>query len=123
MPVEDGGQESITHYKVLERFNGHTLVQLQLETGRTHQIRIHLSYIGYPIVGDHLYCYGDPFEYRRVNNIPDYVHNERVSEYIDRQALHARYLAFEHPVTRQWMEFETEIPEDIQKLIATVKNI
>ncbi len=123
MPVEDGGQESITHYKVLERFNGHTLVELQLETGRTHQIRIHLSYIGYPIVGDHLYCYGDPFEYRRVNNIEDYVHNERVSEYIDRQALHARYLAFEHPVTRQLMEFKTDIPDDIEKLIETVKGL
>ena len=70
LPVEDGGYPSITHYKVLDRVNGHSLVELELETGRTHQIRVHLSYIGYPILGDHLYCNGDPFEYRRIHGDP-----------------------------------------------------
>lgn len=123
LPEEEGGQPSVTHFRVLERFNGHTLVELKLETGRTHQIRIHLSYIGYPIVGDHLYCHGDPFEYRRVHNIPGYVHEERVSPYIDRQALHARYLAFRHPVTKELLSFETEIPQDIQQLITILKDM
>ena len=67
LPVEQGGYPSVTHYQVLDRFHGHSLVELELETGRTHQIRVHLSYIGYPILGDHLYCNGDPFAYRRLH--------------------------------------------------------
>lgn len=123
LPVEKGGQPSVTHFRVLERFHGYTLVELQLETGRTHQIRIHLSYIGYPIVGDHLYCHGDPFEYRRLHNIPGYVHEERVSPYIDRQALHARFLSFYHPVTKDRLQFEAPLPEDIKNLIRTLKQL
>lgn len=123
LPVEEGGQPSVTHYRVLERFHGHSMAELKLDTGRTHQIRIHLSYIGYPIVGDHLYCHGDPFEYRRVHNIPGYVHEERVSPYIDRQALHARYLAFRHPVTGENMTFEAPLPEDMEKLIDLMRRL
>ena len=67
LPVEQGGYPSVTHYQVLDRFHGHSLVELELETGRTHQIRVHLSYLGYPILGDHLYCNGDPFAYRRLH--------------------------------------------------------
>ena len=70
LPVEDGGYPSVTHFKVLERYPAHTLVELQLETGRTHQIRVHLAYNGHPIIGDHLYCNGDPFEYRRIHGDP-----------------------------------------------------
>ena len=70
LPVEKGGYPSVTHYRVLDRLCGHCLVELELETGRTHQIRVHLSYIGCPILGDHLYCNGDPFEYRRIHGDP-----------------------------------------------------
>jgi len=119
MSEEAGGAPSVTHFKVKDRFNGHSLVELQLETGRTHQIRIHLSYIGYPIVGDHLYCHGDPFEYRRIHGD---VHEEIVSDYINRQALHAWYLSFKHPVTGETIECTATIPDDIQNLIQTLKN-
>ena len=116
-------REAILEYRVLNRTEALTRVRIQLYTGRTHQIRIHLSYIGYPIVGDHLYCHGDPFEYRRIHNITEYVHEERVSPYIDRQALHARYLAFRHPVTKEMLSFETEIPQDIHQLITVLKDL
>ncbi|MCI8609358.1 MAG: RluA family pseudouridine synthase [Firmicutes bacterium] len=123
VPEEEGGSPSVTHYTVLDRFAGHSLVELKLDTGRTHQIRIHLSYIGYPIVGDHLYCHGNPFEYRRIHNIPKDFHEEIVSPYINRQALHARYLAFRHPVTGENLSFEAPIPDDITQLLATLSNL
>lgn len=122
VPEEEGGSPSVTHYYVLDRLKGHSIVELKLDTGRTHQIRIHLSYIGYPIVGDHLYCHGNPFEYRRRNNIPKDFHEEIVSPYIDRQALHARYLAFRHPVTGKKLAFEAPLPDDMKKLIDLLRS-
>lgn len=119
LPEEDGGSPSVTHYRVLDRFHGHSLVELRLETGRTHQIRIHLSFIGYPIVGDHLYCHGDPFAYKRIHGD---VHEEKVSPYIDRQALHAKYLSFRHPVTKSQIECNAPLPSDIVNLIETLKK-
>ena len=96
--MEDGFQ-SVTHYKVLERFEkGYTLVELVLETGRTHQIRVHMTHIGHPIVGDVLY-------------------GEASVWLIERQALHARYLSFHHPVTHQFIELEAPLPDDMEELL------
>jgi 23S rRNA pseudouridine1911/1915/1917 synthase len=97
------GQEAITHYAVLERYQDATHVQLKLETGRTHQIRVHLSYLGHPLVGDDLYG------------------GQR--DWINRQALHARSLAFPHPRTKETMYFETRLPEDMKKLILSLSQV
>lgn len=132
LPVEKGGYPSVTHYKVLEHFGGYSLVELELETGRTHQIRVHLSYIGYPILGDHLYCHGDPFEYRRIHGDPrdDEDYNpecgqggkEIVSDLIDRQALHAFSLTLRHPVSGKELHLEAPLPADMQTVIERLKK-
>ena len=90
------GESAITHYKVLDEKNGHSLVSLILETGRTHQIRIHMKYLGYPLIGDYLYN-------------PD-------MEQIQRQALHAWKLSFYHPITGEKMQFTAPLPEDMAKV-------
>jgi 23S rRNA pseudouridine1911/1915/1917 synthase len=101
--VLDHGFPSVTHYKVLERFEkGFTLLELILETGRTHQIRVHLSHIGHPIVGDVLY-------------------GEASVWLIERQALHARYLAFRHPVTGEYLELEAPLPDDMLTLLEKIR--
>ena len=119
VPEEQGGSPSVTHYHVLERFQNHSLVELQLETGRTHQIRIHLSYIGYPIEGDHLYCHGDPFAYRKAYGD---IHDENVSPYIGRQALHAFSLAFRHPITKKRIQCQAPLPQDMKECIERIKT-
>ena len=100
--VDERGQRSITHYKVLERLKDATVVELKLETGRTHQIRVHLAHLGYGIIGDELYGYVD-------------------ESLIKRQALHAYSLKFKQPRTREDLEFEAEIPEDMKELIKKLK--
>ena len=91
------GETAITHYRVVEEKNGHSLVSLRLETGRTHQIRIHMKHLGYPLIGDYLYN-------------PD-------MEYIGRQALHSHKLSFPHPITGEEMEFIAALPEDMQSVL------
>ena len=91
------GEHAVTHYKVLKEQNQHSLVSLILETGRTHQIRVHLQYLGHPLVGDYLYN-------------PD-------MEYINRQALHSWKLSFIHPITGEAMHFEAPLPEDMRKVL------
>ncbi len=120
LPEEQGGSPSVTHYRVIRRYPRHTLVELKLETGRTHQIRIHLSYIGYPIEGDHLYCHGDPFLYRCLHGD---THEEKVSPYIDRQALHACLLEFRHPITDRSIRCQAPLPEDMQALIRQIQSL
>ena len=90
------GESAVTHYRVLDEKNGHSLVSLILETGRTHQIRIHMKYLGYPLIGDYLYN-------------PD-------MEQIQRQALHAWKLSFVHPITGEKMQFTAPLPEDMAKV-------
>ncbi len=97
--VEGKSRESITHFKVLKRFSGYTLVEATLRTGRTHQIRVHLAFIGHPIVGDQLYGH----RRQRLN--------------ISRQALHSYVLGFVHPASKKYMEFSTSLPQDMQELI------
>ncbi|MGE5405297.1 MAG: RluA family pseudouridine synthase, partial [Candidatus Saccharibacteria bacterium] len=99
--VDASGAPAITNYTVVERFPRHSLLELRLETGRTHQIRVHLAHIGYPIVGDTLY--GQP------------------SPLISRQALHAFRLAFTQPKAGQLLTFEAPLPEDMAKLLDSVK--
>jgi len=91
------GENAITHYQVLEEKNGHSLVSLKLETGRTHQIRIHMKHLGFPLIGDYLYN-------------PD-------MEYMERQALHSHKISFTHPITGDYMEFVAPLPEDMKKVL------
>lgn len=91
------GETAITHYRLVEERNGHSLISLRLETGRTHQIRIHMKYLGYPLIGDYLYN-------------PD-------MEYIGRQALHSHRLSFTHPITGEPMEFTAPLPKDMEKVL------
>lgn len=96
--VDEKGQPSVTHYKVIERLNDATVLEVKLETGRTHQIRVHMDYIGHGIIGDELYGYED-------------------TSLINRQALHAYSLVFEQPRTKERLEFKANLPRDIEELI------
>ncbi|AEB76522.1 RluA family pseudouridine synthase [Clostridium botulinum] len=96
--IDERGQRSITRFKVVEQYKNASLVELTLETGRTHQIRVHLSSIGYPIYGDSLYGEEEP-------------------QYIDRQALHAYKLQIPHPKDGKILKLESDLPEDMKNLI------
>ena len=114
MAVRADGREAVTHYRVLKRFRGHTFVRAQLESGRTHQIRVHLAHIGYPLVGDPVYG-----SRRR---IPRGATEPLVTalDAFKRQALHATYLALEHPLTGKPMEWEAPPPADMAALLAAL---
>ena len=103
--VDERGQRSITHYKVIEKYEHASLVECTLETGRTHQIRVHLSSIGHPIYGDSLYGYGDEEQ-----------------DLIDRQALHAYSLDFKSPRTEEILSLKSDLPKDIKNLIEKLNN-
>lgn len=103
MAVVSRGKPAVTHFKVLERFAQHTLVECQLETGRTHQIRVHMQSIGYPLVGDPAYGAKN---------------KQRIFK---RQALHAWRLGLLHPSTKQAMTWEAPLPSDFQELLAALK--
>lgn len=102
--VKEGGRDAITDYEVLERFGKYTLVRCKLRTGRTHQIRVHMEYLGYPLVGDPKYSpMKTPFG-------------------IKGQALHSHTLEFTHPRTGERMKFEAPLPEDMHKIITRLHN-
>jgi 23S rRNA pseudouridine1911/1915/1917 synthase len=103
MTVVDNGKHAVTHFRVLERFNDFTFVECQLETGRTHQIRVHMKYIGYPLAGD-----------------PKY--GPRKTLDLNGQALHAGLLGFVHPRTNEYLEFEAPLPEDFEELLDRLRN-
>ena len=115
--VREGGREAVTHWQVLARFNDPagkpvaSLVECALETGRTHQIRVHMAHIGHPIMGDPLYATG--FQTRIARLGPE---AQATLEALGRQALHAYRLGFEHPVTGEMMEFEADLPPDLARL-------
>lgn len=112
---EEDGKHAVTHYRLRERFRAHTLIQCSLETGRTHQIRVHLAHIGHPLVGDPLYGGGLKLPKRATPELTTSLRGFR------RQALHAERLSFEHPVTHETMTFEAPRPADIDALIATLR--
>ena len=114
-PDGDHGKEAITHYKVLERFNYVTLVELRLETGRTHQIRVHMKFIGHPLFNDATYG-GDKIVKGTVfSKYRQFVDN--CFAIIARHSLHAKELGFTHPGTGQWIQFDSELPTDMQEVI------
>lgn len=114
MAVREDGREAVTHYRVIQRFRGHTHVRVQLETGRTHQIRVHLAHIHYPLVGDKVYG-------GRIL-LPKGATPQLISAVrgFDRQALHAARLSFEHPVTHRSVEYSAPLPADMQSLLAVL---
>ncbi|KGA97761.1 RNA pseudouridine synthase [Alkalihalobacillus alcalophilus ATCC 27647 = CGMCC 1.3604] len=102
--TNENSREAVTHFTVLDRFTNYTYVQCELETGRTHQIRVHMKYIGYPLAGD-----------------PKYGPKKTLD--IDGQALHAAVLGFEHPKTKEWVEFEAPLPTEMEKLLEHLRII
>ena len=119
-PDGDHGKEAITHYSVLERFTYVTLVQCVLETGRTHQIRVHMKYLGHPLFNDDFYG-GDKIVKGTIySKYKQFVDN--CFAICSRQALHAKTLGFIHPTTGQEMFFESELPADIGTLIEKWRN-
>lgn len=103
MSVVDNGKHAVTHFQVIERFKDFTFVECQLETGRTHQIRVHMKYIGYPLAGD-----------------PKY--GPRKTLELGGQALHAGVLGFNHPRTNEYLEFEAPLPEYFLELLESLRN-
>jgi 23S rRNA pseudouridine1911/1915/1917 synthase len=116
MAVRADGREAVTHYRVLKRFRGHTLVRAELETGRTHQIRVHLDHIGFPLVGDPVYGT------RR--KIPKGASPELIAalDLFKRQALHATKLALVHPLTGKALEWEAPLPADMVSLLEILES-
>ena len=104
MAVDKNGKEAVTHFKVIERFTNCTLLEINIETGRTHQIRVHLSHIGYPIIGDDVYS------------------NGKNKWNIEGQCLHAKSLDFKHPITGKEMHIEAELPEYFKNIIEELRN-
>ncbi len=114
------GKPAITHYKVLERFGYVTLVSCKLETGRTHQIRVHLKYIGHTLFNDERYGGDKILKGTSFNKYKQFVEN--CFKIIPRQALHAKTLGFVHPVTNKFMRFESPIPDDISLALEKWRN-
>ncbi|MFI4886934.1 MAG: 23S rRNA pseudouridine(1911/1915/1917) synthase RluD [Steroidobacterales bacterium] len=114
MSVRSDGREAVTHYRIAKRYRAHTFVRVQLETGRTHQIRVHLAHIGYPIVGDPLYA-----GRRRLPAGCSPALVEALGAF-PRQALHAARLALAHPTTGRALEWEAPIPADMAQLLAAL---
>jgi 23S rRNA pseudouridine1911/1915/1917 synthase len=104
MSVRKDGRHAVTHFHVLERFNGYTLLECKLETGRTHQIRVHMQFIGHPLVGDPVYG------------------PKRTLSGIEGQALHAQVLGFTHPRTGEYLEFSAPMPEDMLALVERLRQ-
>ncbi|MBP3496051.1 MAG: RluA family pseudouridine synthase [Clostridia bacterium] len=111
MAVVHGGREAITHYEVIEEYPSFTYAKMELETGRTHQIRVHMSHIGHPIIGDEVYGGGKtPFE--KANK-----------SLLDGQILHAKILSFPHPRTKQILTLECDLPSNFSELLTKLKKL
>lgn len=102
--IVEGGKRAVTHYELIERYNGYTLIKCVLETGRTHQIRVHMASIGFPLVGDPLYGF------------------KRQKFKVEGQVLHAKTLGFIHPRTKKYMEFTTDLPEYFTNILNKLRN-
>ncbi len=114
-PEGDNGRVAITHYKVLERFGYITLIECQLETGRTHQIRVHLKYAGHPLFNDETYGGNYILKGTTFAKYKQFIDN--CFKILPRQALHAKSLGFKHPITEKELFFDSELPQDMQTVI------
>lgn len=115
--IENGtGKLAVTHYRVLDRFRAHTHIRVQLETGRTHQIRVHMAHIKYPLVGDQVYAgrlkIPKGSSDKLIETLRSFKH----------QALHARRLELEHPATKEHMEWSVELPKDMRELLKVLRE-
>jgi len=110
------GKHAVTHYEVVQRFGYVTLVKCKLETGRTHQIRIHMKHIGHPLFGDPEYGGDRIIKGTTFSKYKQFIEN--CFKVLPRQALHAKTLGFTHPGTGEWMEFESDLPADMEEIIA-----
>ncbi len=104
MAIVEGGREAVTHYEVVERLNGFTYLKLKLQTGRTHQIRVHMSYIGHPVAGDDVYG------------------PKKVITKLGGQCLHAKKVGFIHPKTNEYIEFESDLPQYFTEFLKGCRN-
>lgn len=117
MAVEPvNGKEAITHYRLVKRYKNHTHIRLKLETGRTHQIRVHMAFIQYPLVGDPQYGGRLKMPKACSPELQEALRNFR------RQALHAKKLELSHPITGEWMEWEIDLPDDMKELLEVLKR-
>ena len=114
--VRRDGKDAITHYRIAERLPGHTLLRIKLETGRTHQIRVHMAHIHHPLLGDPVY--GGRLK------LPAGASGELIAALraFRRQALHAETLGFEHPASGEWLEWRSELPDDMQNLLEIMRS-
>ena len=119
-PEGEQGKEAVTHYKVVERLGYVTLIECQLETGRTHQIRVHMKHIGHTLFNDERYGGNAILKGTSFSKYKQFVDN--CFKILPRQALHAKTLGFEHPVSKQWMEFDSPVPEDIAEAVVKWRN-
>lgn len=115
--LEKGGREAVTHYRIQERFARHTHLRVKLQTGRTHQIRVHFSHLKHPIIGDALYGGGTPRGAGLSEPLRDALKG------FPRQALHARELELVHPVSGKTLAFAAEPPQDMQTLLQTLRSL
>jgi 23S rRNA pseudouridine1911/1915/1917 synthase len=115
MAVTTGGKPAVTHYRVLERFRAHSYLRVNLETGRTHQIRVHLAHVRHPIVGDPVYGGRPQLPPRPAPALVDALRE------LGRQALHAHRLGLAHPATGEWLEWESPIPSDMMRLLDALR--
>ncbi|HET7569239.1 MAG TPA: 23S rRNA pseudouridine(1911/1915/1917) synthase RluD [Gammaproteobacteria bacterium] len=116
MAVQDGGRRAVTHYRVIERLRAHTYISIELETGRTHQIRVHMAHVRYPLVGDPVYG-------RRLV-VPKGADDETIAALraFKRQALHARELGFVHPDSGKSVSFKAPLPDDMRGLLEVLRQ-
>lgn len=116
MAVIESGKYALTHYRIIDRYPAHTRIRLQLETGRTHQIRVHMAHIGHPLVGDPLYAGRLRLPGTATPELADSLRN------LGRQALHARRLGLVHPVSGEYMAWESGLPADLAELLEVLER-
>ena len=120
MSIQSRGKQALTHVKVQQYFKACSLIHCQLETGRTHQIRVHLNHIGYPVIGDELYLGGDTY-LKKLEPMQRPIGNKLLS-LIKSQALHAFQLTFKHPITQKEMQFQSPLPQEMSQALEYLKE-
>ena len=116
MAVTASGKSAITHYRVEQRFRAHTHIRCKLETGRTHQIRVHLSHVGHSLIGDPIYGGRVRFPKKANEELKDALLNFK------RQALHSKKLTLTHPISGEIMSWKAPLPDDMQRLLEVLKK-